>query len=130
MGRKGKTLTMAVKNVSVDGATLEYTWMAKLKGLDIALTFTGTKVADSLGAGATVGQGVFFTKEGDMVMVKSFGYGRPKQGQGKSIEIWSFIAVSQNLNWLNSTITVVTIEGDDQWKEFDVTINEWNTPQS
>ena len=64
-------------------------------------------------------------------MVKSFsGYGRPRLGHGKSIEIWSFIAVAQNLNWLNSTVALVTIEGNDQWKEFDVTINEWNTTQS
>ena len=132
---KGKTLAMTVKDVGLEGARLEFTWVAKLigagkaKGYDVTLTVTGSKTADFLGAGPTTGQGVFFTKDGDMVMIKSSGYGTPQHGKGKSVEIWSFIAAAQNLNWLNNTVAMVLIKGDDQWKEFSVKVSEWNTQQ-
>ncbi len=129
----GKTQTMTTKDTNPNGATFEYTWIAKLKGMgkaktiDITLSFTGTKTADFFGAGPTTGDGVFFTKDGNMVAVKSSGYGKPQSGKGKSIEIWSFTATAQALSWLNSTIAIVTIQGDDQWKQFNLTISEWNS---
>lgn len=132
---KGKTLAMSVKEVSLEGAHIEFTWTAKLtgagkaKGYDVNITVTGSKTADFLGAGPTTGQGVFFTRDGDMVMVKSSGYGIPQKGKGKSVEVWSFIAAAQNLNWLNNIAAMVLITGDDQWKEFNIKVSEWNTQQ-
>ncbi len=124
----GKTLSMVVKDVGVEGPKIEFNWTGKLKGvgkaagIDVTISFTGLKVADGLGGGPTSGQGIFFTKKGYGVAVKSSGYGRPNSGRGKSIEIWSFAASTQDLAWLNTTAALVTIEGDDRWKEFTIEI--------
>ncbi len=128
----GKTLSMSVKNSSLNDNLFEFTWVAKLNGvgkaagLNVTLYFTATKTADFVGAGPTVGQGAFFTKEGNMVSVKSSGYGRPAAGHGRAVEIWSFSAQADSLKWLNKTVALVIIEGDDQWKDFKVTVTEWD----
>ncbi len=129
---KGKTHLMTVKEATRDGGVLEFTYSASLvgtgkaKGLDVTLTFTGVKSANSLGAGPTIGSGVFFSKEGNMVAVNSVGYGKPRRGRARSIEIWSFNASADSLKWLNDTVATVSIDGDDQWREFTIKIDEWD----
>lgn len=123
---------MTVKEKNVNGATFEFTWASKLKGfgkaqaLNVGLFFTASKTADFYGAGPTVGQGAFFTKKGQMVTVQSSGYGKPYAGKGRAIEIWCFSTQAEELQWLNSVVAVVSIEGDDKWSEFTLIVNEWN----
>lgn len=130
---KGKTHSMIVKEARENGGTLEFTYSAtltghgKAEGLNVTLTFTGSKIANLLGAGSTTGQGVFFSKEGNMVSVKSVGYGKPRRGRARSIEIWTFNASTEKLKWLNNIVATVSIDGDDQWKNFTLTINEWDS---
>jgi len=128
----GKTQIMIVQNVNADGVTVEFTWsgdikgIGRAKGVDGTVTFTGRKLApiSGPGKGTTTGQGILFAK-GGMVAIKSTGYGNPKWENVKSVEIWSFIAASKKLSWLNDVVAIVTQEGDPSWKEFNVTINEW-----
>jgi len=131
---KGKTAITTVEDITAEGAKLNYTWSAELKGcgkaagIDGVITFTGTKIAPLKGGGSgnTNGRGIFFTaKGGDMAVIKSSGYGNPRWKKTKSLEIWSFMTVSKKLNWLNTVVAIVTQEGDSAWKEFNVTINEW-----
>ncbi len=129
---KGKTVAMKVKDKNPKGATFEFTWAAKLmgsgkaSGVNVTLYFTADKNADFYGAGPTVGQGAFFTRQGQMVTVRSSGFGKPHAGHGRAIEIWCFSTEAEDLDWLNRTAAVVSIEGDDKWQEFNVTVNEWN----
>lgn len=128
----GKTQVMTVQDVNADGVTVEFTWsgdlkgVGKAKGVDGTIVFTGRKLATIVGPGkgSTKGQGIFFAK-GGMVAIKGSGYGNPKWESSKSVEIWSFIAASRKLNWLNDTVALVTQEGDPSWKEFKITISEW-----
>ncbi len=128
----GKTQLMTVQDVSADGVTVEFTWYGKLKGVgraegvDGTIVFTGRKLASfsGPGKGSTKGQGILFAK-GGLVAAKSSGYGNPKWEGTKSVEIWSFVAASHKLSWLNDTVALVTQEGDPSWEEFKITINEW-----
>ncbi len=128
----GKTQVMIVKGINAEGVTVEFTWSGDVKGVNRAkgvngsIVFTGTKIAPFSGGGrgTTTGQGILFTPT-DMVAIKSSGYGNPKWEKDKSVELWSFIAASEALKWLNDTIAVVTEEGDPAWKDFKVRVNEW-----
>ncbi len=128
----GKTQTMTVQDVTADGIKVEFTWEGDLTGVGKAkdvngtVIFTGRKLATlkGPGKGSTIGNGILFVK-GGMVAIKSTGYGNPKWDKNTSVEIWSFIAKSRKLSWLNDTVAIVTQEGDPSWKEFKVTINEW-----
>jgi len=89
---KGKTVVTTVEDITADGAKLNYTWSAELKGcgkaagMDGVITFTGTKIAPLAGGGSgnTNGRGIFFTaKGGDMAVIKSSGYGNPRWKKNK-----------------------------------------------
>jgi hypothetical protein len=66
---KGKTHSLIVKEARENGGTLEFNYSANLtghgkaEGLNVTLTFTGLKTANSLGAGPTTGQAYFFLKK-------------------------------------------------------------------
>jgi hypothetical protein len=128
---KAKTMGMAIKGANADGVMLEYTWMAQLKGMgkaqgvDGQVIFTGNTIISPTGGGNTMGTGLFTTMTGDMAVIKGSGYGKPEAGKGKGLGIWSFMTMSQKLNWMNMTVTLTTQEGDAQWMEFDVVVWEW-----
>lgn len=128
---KGKTMGMAIKSVDAEGVKIEATWMAQLKGLgkakgvDGAVTFTGIVMMGPSGAGWSHGQGMFNMMTGDMAVVKGSGYGKVETEKSKSVGIWSFMTMPQKLGWMNNVVAIITQEGDPQWMEFDVTINEW-----
>lgn len=128
---KAKTLGTAIRAVGADGVTLEYTWTGQLKGAgrakgaDAGLTFTGTVLMGPTGAGPSHGQGILNAMTGDMVIIKGSGYGWNEAGKGKGGGIWSFMAMSPKLNWINNVVAIITQEGDPQWMEFDVAIHEW-----
>jgi hypothetical protein len=128
---KARTIINVVKSVSKEGADLEYTWEAQLKGagkakgFDGALTFTGNTTINSTGGGTTVGSGIFTTAAGDIVVIKGCGYAKPEAGRGRSIAIWRFIAMSEALHWMDSIVGIMTQDGDAGWQEFDVVIYEW-----
>ena len=128
---KAKTMGMSIKGANADGVMLEYTWMAQLKGMGKAMgvdgqvLFTGNTMISPTGGGTTMGTGMFTTMTGDMAVIKGSGYGKPEMGKGKGLGIWSFMTMSQKLNWMNMTVALTTQEGDAQWSEFDVVVWEW-----
>ncbi len=129
---KGKTQIMTIKKVDAEGVTVEFTWAGDVKGsgkaqgVNGSIVFTGTKIAalSNRGAGATIGQGILFTSK-DMVAIESSGYGNPRWENQKSVEIWHFRTVSETLSWLNKVVAIVTQEGDPAWKEFSISIKEF-----
>jgi hypothetical protein len=128
---KGKTMSTTIKAATAEGVVLEYTWMAQLKGLgkakgvDANVTFSAVVMMGPSGAGASQGQGLLMTMTGDMAVVKGSGYGKNEAGKSKGVGIWSFMTMSQKLAWMNNVVAIATMEGDPQWMEFDITINEW-----
>ena len=128
---KAKTTGMAIKGTNAEGVILEYTWMAQLKGIgkangvDGQIIFTGNTVISPTGGGTTMGTGLFTTMTGDMAVIKGSGYGKPEMDKGRGLGIWSFMTMSQKLNWMNMTVALTTQEGDAQWMEFDVVVWEW-----
>ena len=128
---KAKTMGMAIKGANADGVSLEYTWMAdvkgmgKAKGVDGNILFTGNTLISPTGGGATMGTGMFTTMTGDMAVIKGSGYGKPEGTKGKGVGIWNFMTMSQKLAWMNMTVAITTQEGDPMWKEFDLVVWEW-----
>jgi hypothetical protein len=128
---KAKTMGMAIKGANADGVSLEYTWMAdvkgmgKAKGVDGSIIFTGMTLISPTGGGGTKGTGMFTTMTGDMAVIKGSGYGKPEGAKGKGVGIWSFMTMSQKLAWMNMTVAITTQEGDPMWKEFDLVVWEW-----
>jgi hypothetical protein len=128
---KAKTMGMTIKGINADGVSLEYTWMAQLKGMgkakgvDGQVLFTGMTMISPSGGGSTVGNGMFTTMTGDMAVIKGSGYGKPEAGKGKGLGIWSFMTMSPKLTWMNMTVALTTQEGDPMWSEFEVVVWEW-----
>jgi hypothetical protein len=128
---KAKTMGMTIKGANADGVMMEYTWMAQLKGMgkakgvDGQVLFTGNTMISPTGGGTTTGTGLFTTMTGDMAVIKGSGYGKPEMGKAKGLGIWSFMTMSQKLNWMNMTVALTTQEGDPKWTEFDVVVWEW-----
>ena len=128
---KAKTMGMAIKGANADGVSLEYTWMAqvkgmgKAKGVDGNILFTGMTMITPTGGGGTRGNGMFNTMTGDMAVIKGAGYGKPEAGKGKGVGIWNFMTMSQKLAWMNMTVAITTQEGDPMWQEFDLVVWEW-----
>jgi hypothetical protein len=128
---KRKSQTTMLKSVEADGVWIMATWtaqlmgMGKAKGIDGQVTFTGKIKMGSNGAGISQGQGIFGTMTGDMAVVKGYGYGKPVMDKAKSVGIWTFMSMSPKLSWVNDTLALVTLEGDLQWMEFNVTVWDW-----
>jgi hypothetical protein len=124
---KGKYGPVAIKAVGPEGVTMEGTFTVQLKGagratgIDGALTNTGTILMEPSGAGWSHGLGMFNTMTGDMAVVKNTGIGK----MGKSVGLMSFMTMSPKLAWMNDLIALVTLEGDPQWMEFEISICEW-----
>ena len=82
---KAKTMSTAVKRTHANGVKLEYTWMvqlkgmAKAKGFDGQVLFTGNIVISPTGEAGTLGTGLFTIMTGDMAVFKGSGYGRPEE---------------------------------------------------
>ncbi len=128
---KAKTVGMTIKGANAEGVALEYTWIADVKGMGKAngvdgnILFTGNTMISPTAGGGTLGTGIFTTMMGDMAVIKGSGYGKPEAGKGKGLGIWNFMTMSPKLAWMNMTVTIVTQEGDPNWKEFDVVVWEW-----
>jgi hypothetical protein len=126
-GKYGGTGGLSIKAVSPGGLTIEGTNVVQLKGIgrakgiDGTLTFTSTMVMEQSGAAWTHGQGMFNTITGEMAVVKASGIGK----MGKVVMLMSFMTMSQKLIWMNDLVAIVTQEGDPQWTEFEIAIQEW-----
>ena len=47
-------------------------------------------------------------------------------GKGVAVGLWSFMTMSEKLNWMNDLIAIVTIEAlDPMWEQFNLVIYEW-----
>ena len=128
---KAKTTGTTIKGASSEGVTLEYTWMAQLKGLGKAkgadgnMTYSAVVTMGPGGGGLSRGQGLFASATGDMAVVKGSTHGKVEAGKSKGVGIWTFMTMSQKLLWLNNNAVIVTMEGDPQWMEFDLVVWEW-----
>jgi hypothetical protein len=126
-----KSMGTAIKAVTAEGITLEYTWMAQLtgmgkaKGTDLSVLFSGTAMMGPTGAGPTMGQGMLNTMTGDMAVMKASGYGWVEAGKGKGVSIGSFMTMSEKLGWMNKLVTIGITEGDPQWMESTIAVHEW-----
>ncbi len=128
---KGKSASTIIKEVESDGVWILATWTAQLKGMgkakgaDGQVTFSGKIKMGPNGAGISMGQGIFGMMNGDMAVVKGYGYGKPVMDKAKSVGMWTFMSMSPHLSWVNDAVALVTLEGDPQWMEFTVTVWEW-----
>jgi len=130
---KGKSGPGFIKDISMEGVTSLYTWTAQMKGMGKAmgvdgnLNVTGMSMSPPKGLAWSKSQGMLMTMKGDMAVVK--GHDIMKMTMGKNptaVGIWSFMTMSENLAWLNDTITLVTFEAlDPMWTEINVAIWEW-----
>src|SRR3989339_225422 len=131
---KGKTGGQGfIKNISAEGVTSMFTWMAQLKGfgpakgVDCNINVTAVSKTPPKGVSAAKDKGMLMTMTGDMAVLK--GYDLMKMTMGKnpsSVGLYSFMTMSEKLGWLNDLIALVTFEAlDPMWQEFNMTIYEW-----
>jgi hypothetical protein len=130
---KGKSGAGFIKSVGMDGVTSVYTWtaqmkgMGKAKGVDANLNVTGMSMTPPKGVATSKDQGMMRTMMGDMGVI--MGTSLMKMTPGKnptSVGLWTFMTMSEKLNWLNDTIALVTFEATDpMWTELNVSVWEW-----
>ena len=126
---KAKTMSMTIKGINAEGVTFEFTWTAQVKGLGKAngtngsILFTANVTVSPAGTANFTGNGVFNTMTGDMATIKGSGSGKSEGANGKGVSVWSFMTLSEKLSWMNTTLAVVSQEGDPQ--EADLVIWEW-----
>jgi hypothetical protein len=130
---KGKSAgTGFIKSVGMEGVTSEYSWTVELKGygcaegLDCNIHVTAISSTPPKGLMTAKDQGVLMTMTGDMAIAKGYDLSKMVEGKGVSAGLWSFMTMSEKLNWMNDLIAVVTIQAlDPMWQEFKMTIHEW-----
>lgn len=128
---KGKTMGMAVKSVSANGASQEFTWMATVKGsgcaegVDGNILITAMGMKEAIGLGIAKGQGMMTTNSGEVAFIKSYDISKMEDGKGKAIGVWSFMTAAEKLSWMNNLIAIVSTNAlDPMWMEFNVEIYE------
>lgn len=129
---KGKFGVGLIKSVEKDGVSSEYSWMAQLKGLgcaeglDCTIHVTATTTQPPKGIGTAKDQGVLMTIGGDMAVLKGHALSKMVEGKPSGVALWSFMTMSEKLNWMNEMIALVTLEATDpMWQEFNMIIYEW-----
>jgi hypothetical protein len=122
-----------IKSVKMEGIKSMYSWSAQLKGFgcaegaDINIHITAKSMMPPKGVGAAKDQGVFMTTTGEMGILKGFDFSKMAEGKPAGVGLWSFMTMSEKLNWMNDLIGVVVIEAlDPMWMEFNISIYEWN----
>ena len=129
---KGKSGPGFMKSIDMEGVTSEFTWSAQLKGLgcaeglDCMVNVTAKSKQPPKGIGTAKDIGVIMTMAGDMATLKGHDLAKMVDGKPASVGLWSFMTMSDKLNWLNDLIALVTWEAlDPMWQEFNMTIYEW-----
>jgi hypothetical protein len=129
---KGKSGAGFIKWVGMEGVAQVYSWSAQVKGLgkaqgiegNIAVTAKGWTPPKGLGTAKD--QGVFNTTTGEMGVLKGYDIAKMAEGKTMSVGLWSFMTMSEKLNWMNDLIALVTFEAlDPMWQEFNISIYEW-----
>ena len=121
-----------IKSVGMEGVVSIYPWMAQLKGfgcaegMDCTVNVTGKSMQPPKGIGAAKDQGVLMTMTGEMAILKGHDLSKMIDGKGVAVGLWSFMTMSEKLNWMNDLIAIVTIEAlDPMWEQFNLVIYEW-----
>src|SRR5665647_217222 len=108
-----------IKSVGMEGVVSIYPWMAQLKGfgcaegMDCTVNVTGKSMQPPKGIGAAKDQGVLMTMTGEMAILKGHDLSKMIDGKGVAVGLWSFMTMSEKLNWMNDLIAIVTIEALD-----------------
>ncbi len=129
MEGKAKTMSMTIKGANADGVLFEHTWTAQVKGLgkasgvDGSILLTENVLVSPTGGAGSTGSGLFSTVTGETAVIKASGAGKSEGAKGMGLSVWSFMTMSQKLAWMNTTLAVVTQEGDAQ--EFALVVWEW-----
>jgi hypothetical protein len=131
---KGKSGAGFIKNINMEGVTMEFAWTAQLKGMgcaegmDCMINVTAISMTPPKGVGAAQDQGVLTTMGGDMAVIKGSDLSKMMDsGKPSSVGLWSFMTMSEKLGWLNDTIAVVVWQAlDPMWQEFNMTVYEWD----
>lgn len=130
---KGKSGPGFIKDISMEGVSMMYSWqaqvkgMGKAKGVDGNINVTAFGMTPPKGIAKSKDQGVFMTMTGDMAVVKGMDLMKTTMGANpKSVGLWSFMTMSEKLAWMNDLIAVVTFEAaDPMWAEMNIAIWEW-----
>ncbi|MCW4030168.1 MAG: hypothetical protein NWE92_11045 [Candidatus Bathyarchaeota archaeon] len=129
---KGKSGASFIKSVEMAGVKQIYSWTAQMKGfgpaqgVDCFITVTAKGMTPPKGLGAAKDQGVFRLSTGEMGVLKGLDLAKMVEGKGKSVGLWSFMTMSEKLDWLNGVAALVTFEASDpMWQDFNITIYEW-----
>jgi hypothetical protein len=129
---KGKSGNSFIKSVGMEGVVSEYNFTAQLKGfgcaegVDCNINVTAFGVQPPKGMGKAKDQGMLMTQNGEMAVLKGHDVSKMAEGKPVSVGLWSFMTMSEQLEWLNDVIAVVTFEAlDPMWQEFNVVIYEW-----
>jgi hypothetical protein len=123
----------SIKSVGAEGVISEYSWSAQMtgmgraKGIDGSIHVTAVGKMPSKGVATEKEQGVFMTMSGDRGVLKGFSMMKMMMGGNpKAVGLWSFMAMSEKLSWMNELIALVTYEAQDpMWMESKITICEW-----
>ena len=122
---KCRAAGIAVKSVTVEGVTLEQSWVGDRKGFglwqDGRDLGTSTLLLRSNGIGTGTGQGIFMTKAGETVVYRNMSCSRAEKDRSKFVGLVTFMTSSEKLSWLNSVVCTFEGEGDPNFQEFNLT---------
>jgi len=131
---KGKSVGAGlIKYVGMEGIVSEYSWMAQVKGMGCAegldgnINVTAVSKTPPKGIGKAKDQGIFMMTNGDMCVLKGFDLMKMNVGGNPSaVGLWTFMATSEKLSWMNELIALVNFQAlDPMWMEVNITIYEW-----
>jgi hypothetical protein len=122
-----------IKSINMEGIKSIYSWSAEMKGMgkaqgiDGSIHVTAKMKSPPKGTTAAKDQGIFMTMTGDMCIVKGFDLMKMTPGTNPTaVGLWSFMTMSEKLDWLNNTVAIVTFEAQDpMWMESKIAVYEW-----
>jgi hypothetical protein len=126
---KGKAIGMAIKSIGPEGVHMEETFTSTVKGFGRSPNGTNMGTLNIVtrpdGFFSGTGQGIFTTQDGDSVVWKLHGIGKPEAGKHKGVYTLEFMTTSQKLSWMNSLIAITEGVLDPKTMELSGTGYEW-----
>jgi hypothetical protein len=126
---KGKAIGMSIKSIGPEGCRMEQTFTSEVKGFGRFPSGRNMGTVEVVqahdGSSSGTAQGIFTSKDGDMVFWKGYFFGKREKGKDKSFGILKSWTTSKKLAWMNRSIAALESIADPKTMEMTDTGYEW-----
>jgi hypothetical protein len=125
---KGSIIGMSIKSIDANGMSIEFSFASEITGIGRfpsgrnVGTFSGL---DGPHTNRSTGQGVVFTKDGEMLPWHGSGIDKRVGDKIKGAFLVTFTTMSQKYAWMNDLLIVLDSQASADMTQFSDTAYEW-----